>query len=149
MQDGAIEPTTTDAGIPVASDEHSLTLGPNGPILLQGHYVIEQMANFNRQRIPERQPHAKGYGAFGYFEVANDVSPFTRAAVFQPGIRTDTLIRFSTTRMRFGKRSRLVEMLTRWPASPGALRKLSMGEYPRRLHSALSICSIPVCALSH
>lgn len=60
------------------------------------HYLIEQMANFNRERIPERQPHAKGHGAFGYFEVTNDVSAFTRAAVFQPGIRTDTLIRFST-----------------------------------------------------
>jgi hypothetical protein len=47
-------PTTTDAGIPVASDEHSLTVGPDGPILLQDHYLIEQMANFNRERTPER-----------------------------------------------------------------------------------------------
>ena len=54
--------TTTDAGIPVASDEYSLTVGPDGPILLQDHYLIEQMANFNRERIPERQPHAKGVG---------------------------------------------------------------------------------------
>ncbi|MGH8999040.1 MAG: catalase [Acidimicrobiia bacterium] len=89
-------PTTTDAGIPVASDEHSLTIGPNGPILLQDHYLIEQMAAFNRERIPERQPHAKGGGAFGRFEVTADVSAYTRAAVFQPGTRTDTLIRFST-----------------------------------------------------
>ena len=83
-------PTTTDAGIPVASDELSLTIGPDGPILLQDHYLIERMANFNRERIPERQPHAKGYGAFGYFQVTNDVSRFTRAAVFQPGTRTGT-----------------------------------------------------------
>jgi catalase len=89
-------PTTTDAGIPVASDELSLTVGPDGPILLQDHYLIERMANFNRERIPERQPHAKGYGAFGYFQVTNDVSEFTRAALFQPGTRTDTAIRFST-----------------------------------------------------
>jgi catalase len=88
--------TTTDAGIPVPSDEHSLTIGPDGPILLQDHYLIEQMANFNRERIPERQPHAKGSGAFGHFEVTNDVSSYTRAAVFQPGTKTDTLIRFST-----------------------------------------------------
>lgn len=47
-------PTTTDAGIPVESDEHSLTVGPDGPILLQDHYLLEQMANFNRERIPER-----------------------------------------------------------------------------------------------
>ena len=69
----------------VASDEHSLTVGPDGPILLQDHYLIEQMANFNRERIPERQPHAKGGGAFGTFEVTHDVSAYTRAAVFQPG----------------------------------------------------------------
>lgn len=88
--------TTTDAGIPVASDEYSLTIGPNGPILLQDHYLIEQMANFNRERIPERQPHAKGGGAFGHFEVLEDVSKYTKAAVFQPRTKTDVLIRFST-----------------------------------------------------
>src|ERR1700760_1026132 len=91
-----LNPTTTDAGIPVASDDHSLTIGTDGPILLQDHYLIEQMANFNRERIPERQPHAKGSGAFGHFEVTGDVSAYTRAAVFQPGTKTDTLIRFST-----------------------------------------------------
>ncbi|HJY61975.1 MAG TPA: catalase, partial [Streptosporangiaceae bacterium] len=89
-------PTTTDAGIPVASQEHSLTVGPDGPILLNDFYLIEQMANFNRERIPERQPHAKGSGAFGYFQVTGDVSAYTRAAVFQPRTRTDTVIRFST-----------------------------------------------------
>ncbi|NHJ12973.1 MAG: catalase [Candidatus Thorarchaeota archaeon] len=90
------KPTTTDAGIPVSSDEFSLTVGPDGPILLQDTYLIEQMANFNRERIPERQPHAKGSGAFGYFEVTKDVSAYTKAAVFQPGTKTDTLARFST-----------------------------------------------------
>jgi len=54
---------TTDAGIPVESDTYSLTVGRDGPILLQDSYLIEQMANFNRERIPERQPHAKGSGA--------------------------------------------------------------------------------------
>ncbi|TQL66380.1 catalase [Nocardioides albertanoniae] len=90
------KPTTTDAGIPVSSDEHSLTVGPDGPILLQDHYLIEQMAQFNRERIPERQPHAKGGGAFGTFEVTGDVSAYTKAAVFQPGAKTDLLARFST-----------------------------------------------------
>ncbi|HEY8301840.1 MAG TPA: catalase [Jatrophihabitans sp.] len=89
-------PTTNDGGAPIASDEHSLTVGPNGPILLNDHYLIEQMATFNRERIPERQPHAKGGGAFGTFEVTQDVSAYTRAAVFQPGAKTDVLIRFST-----------------------------------------------------
>jgi catalase len=96
MTNADTHPTTTDAGIPVPSDDHSLTVGADGPILLQDHYLIEQMANFNRERIPERQPHAKGSGAFGFFEVTNDVSAFTRAAVFAPGAKTDTLIRFST-----------------------------------------------------
>ena len=90
------EPTTTDAGIPVPSDEYSLTVGPNGPILLQDHYLIEQMANFNRERIPERQPHAKGGGAFGQFAVTRDVSQYTKAAVFQTGVKADMLARFST-----------------------------------------------------
>ncbi len=88
--------TTNDAGIPVESDEHSLTLGADGPIVLNDHYLIEQMAQFNRERVPERQPHAKGSGAFGYFEVTGDVSRYTKAAVFQPGVRTDMVARFST-----------------------------------------------------
>ncbi|PAU76516.1 catalase [Halomonas salipaludis] len=90
------KPTTNDAGIPVSSDEHSLSVGPDGPLVLHDHYLIEQMANFNRERIPERQPHAKGGGAFGRFEVTQDLSQYTKAAVFQPGTTTETLIRFST-----------------------------------------------------
>jgi catalase len=96
MTDSRPEPTTTDAGIPVESDEHSLTVGADGPILLQDHYAIEQMAQWNRERVPERQPHAKGSGAFGHFEVTGDVSRYTKAAVFQPGMRTEMVARFST-----------------------------------------------------
>ncbi|PVA06093.1 catalase [Thalassorhabdomicrobium marinisediminis] len=96
MTDDAKKPTTTDAGRPVASDEHSLTVGPDGPIVLNDHYLIEQMAQFNRERIPERQPHAKGAGAFGHFQVTQDVSQYTSAALFQPGVKTDVLSRFST-----------------------------------------------------
>jgi catalase len=88
--------TTNNAGIPVESDEHSLTVGANGPILLQDHYLIEKMAQFNRERVPERVVHAKGAGAYGFFEVTNDVSQFTKADLFQPGKRTEMLARFST-----------------------------------------------------
>jgi len=88
--------TTNNAGIPVESDEHSLTVGPDGPILLQDHYLIEKMAQFNRERVPERQPHAKGGGAFGRFEVTGDVSAYTKADLFQPGKTTEMLARFST-----------------------------------------------------
>ncbi len=70
--------TTTDAGIPAASDEHSLTVGLSGPILLQDHYLI-QMQAFNRQRVPEPVVHTKGGGAFGYFQVTADVTQWTKA----------------------------------------------------------------------
>ncbi|MGI9092637.1 MAG: catalase [Mycobacteriales bacterium] len=89
-------PTTTDAGIPAPSDSHSLTVGPDGPILLQDHYLIQKMAQFNRERVPERVVHAKGGGAFGFFETTEDVSAFTKADLFQPGKRVDMLARFST-----------------------------------------------------
>jgi catalase len=88
--------TTTDAGIRVQSDEHSLTIGPDGPIVLNDHYLLEQMANFNRERIPERQPHAKGSGAFGRFETTQDVSRYTKAQIFQPGASCEVAMRFST-----------------------------------------------------
>src|SRR6204780_477218 len=96
MTNDSRKPTTNDAGIPVPSDEYSLTVGADGPILLQDHYLIEQMANFNRERVPERQPDAKGSGALGRFEVTKDVSQYHKAAVFQPGVKTDILARFST-----------------------------------------------------
>ena len=83
-------PPPPAAGIPVESDEHSLTVGPDGPILLQDHYLIEQMAQFNRERVPERQPHAKGGGAFGHFEVTERRQRATpRPPCSSPGTRTD------------------------------------------------------------
>lgn len=88
--------TTSDSGAPAGSDEHSLTVGAQGPVVLHDHYLIEQIAQFNRERIPERQPHAKGSGAFGTFETTEDVSAYTCAAVFRPGVKTDILARFST-----------------------------------------------------
>ncbi len=90
------KPTTNEVGIPVSSDEHSLSVGPDGPIVLHDHYLMEQMAKFNREMIPDRQPHAKGGGAFGHFEVTQDVSKYTKAAVFQPGAKTEVIARFST-----------------------------------------------------
>ena len=96
MNKNDAKPTTTDAGCPVSRDEHSVTVEPDGPIVLHDHYLIEQTANFNRERIPERQKHAKGSGAFGHLEVTRDVSAYPEAAVVQPGTKTDTLIWFST-----------------------------------------------------
>ena len=88
--------STTGTGASAPSDRNSLTVGPNGPILLHDHHFIEQMAHFNRERVPERNVHAKGSGAFGVFETTEDVSQYTKAALFQKGARTDMLARFST-----------------------------------------------------
>ncbi|HEX9518629.1 MAG TPA: catalase, partial [Streptosporangiaceae bacterium] len=88
--------TTTDAGSPVASDEYSLTAGPSGPNLLQDAYLLEKLAHFVRERVPDRVYHVKGGGAFGYFEVTADVSQWTKAAFFsQVGKRTPMILRFS------------------------------------------------------
>lgn len=88
--------STTGSGAPAPSDRNSLTLGHTGPILLHDHHLIEQMAHFNRERVPERNVHAKGSGAFGTFTTTEDVSRWTKAALFQPGVETDMLARFST-----------------------------------------------------
>ncbi|MFJ2300922.1 catalase [Oerskovia paurometabola] len=88
--------TTTQTGTPVPSDAHSLTAGADGATALHDRYLVEKLAQFNRERIPERIVHAKGGGAFGEFVVTEDVSAYTRAAVFQPGAHTETLQRFSS-----------------------------------------------------
>ena len=99
MNDGTDESlggSTLSTGAPAPSDRNSLTVGPDGPILLHDVHFLEQMAHFNREKVPERQPHAKGSGAFGVLEVSGDVSAYTKAALFQKGVRTDMLARFST-----------------------------------------------------
>ena len=88
--------STTDTGAPAPSDRNSLTIGPDGPILLHDVHFLNQMAHFNRERVPERNVHAKGSGAFGEFETTEDVSAYTKAALFQPGVKTEMLARFST-----------------------------------------------------
>ncbi|GGO13749.1 catalase [Microbispora rosea subsp. aerata] len=94
--------TTTDAGIPAPSDEFSLSVGPNGPLLLQDHYLIQKMAHFNRERVPERVVHAKGGGAYGVLRITEDVSQFTKAKLFQKGKETELLLRFSTVAGELG-----------------------------------------------
>jgi catalase len=94
---------TTEAGAPVADNQNSQTAGPDGPILLQDHHLIEKLARFDRERIPERVVHAKGSGAFGYFEVTADVSRWTKAKFLnQVGKRTNLFIRFSTVAGELG-----------------------------------------------
>ena len=88
--------TTTNSGAPVASDVHSQSVGADGVIPLHDHYLIEKLAQFNREKTPERIVHAKGGGAFGTFVTTEDVSAYTRASLFQPGAEVEMLARFST-----------------------------------------------------
>ena len=88
---------TTSQGAPVPDNQNSLTAGVRGPVLLQDHQLIEKLASFARERLPERVVHAKGAGALGYFEATADMSTYTKAHIFgQVGRRTPTLARFST-----------------------------------------------------
>jgi catalase len=88
---------TTASGIPVADNQNSLTAGERGPILMQDFYLMEKLAHFNRERIPERVVHAKGAAAFGTFTVTNDITRYTKAHLFsEVGKETQILLRFST-----------------------------------------------------
>ncbi len=90
---------TTSNGAPVDSLTASTTAGPNGPIVLQDFTLIDHIAHFDRERIPERVVHAKGSGAFGYFEVTNDkvASKICKANMFKGvGKKTPVSVRFST-----------------------------------------------------
>lgn len=87
---------TNDVGAPVSDNNHSLTAGQRGPMMLQDVWFMEKLAHFDREVIPERRMHAKGSGAFGKFTVTGDVSQFTKAKVFRKGTETETFVRFST-----------------------------------------------------
>ena len=84
-------------GAPVADNFNIQTAGPRGPALLQDIWLIEKLAHFDREVIPERRMHAKGAGAFGHFTVTQDLSALSKAALFSDvGKRTEVLVRFST-----------------------------------------------------
>src|SRR5690349_2041479 len=72
-------PLTTEAGAPVADNQNSETAGVGGPVLVQDQLLLEKLAHFNRERIPERVVHARGAAAYGTFTVTADVTPYTRA----------------------------------------------------------------------
>src|SRR4030043_1557364 len=88
---------TNNFGSPVADDQNTLTASSPGPALMQDVHLLEKLAHFDRERILERVVHAKGAGAYGYFEVTSDVTQWTKAK-FLPkvGKRTDVFLRFST-----------------------------------------------------
>ncbi len=88
---------TTASGAPVAHNNNSMSAGRRGPLLLQDVWLLEKLAHFDREVIPERRMHAKGSGAYGTFTVTQDITRFTRAKLFsEVGKKTDLFIRFST-----------------------------------------------------
>jgi catalase len=88
---------TTGFGTPVDNDLNTMTAGPKGPALMQDVHLLDKLAHFDRERIPERVVHAKGAGAHGYFEVTHDVTKYTRAAFLSKvGKKTEVFARFST-----------------------------------------------------
>ena len=94
---------TTTGGAPIADNQNSLTAGPRGPLLLQDYQLLEKLAHQNRERIPERVVHAKGWGAFGTFTVTADVARYTRANIFaNVGKQTPLVARFSTVAGELG-----------------------------------------------
>ncbi len=90
-------PLTTASGAPVPDNQNSLTAGPRGPVLMQDYWLIEKMAHFNRERIPERVVHAKGSAAYGQLTITHDISRYSSAKIFSKiGHTAETLLRFST-----------------------------------------------------
>ncbi|KAF2312490.1 hypothetical protein GH714_034861 [Hevea brasiliensis] len=88
---------TTNSGAPVWNNNNSLTVGSRGPILLEDYHLVEKLANFDRERIPERVVHARGASAKGFFEVTHDISHLTCADFLRaPGVQTPVIVRFST-----------------------------------------------------
>ena len=88
---------TNEVGARVPDNTNSLTAGKRGPILLEDNWLIEKLAHFDREVIPERRMHAKGSGAFGTFTVTNDITRYSCASLFSDvGKKTDVFVRFST-----------------------------------------------------
>ena len=91
------KPRTDHHGTPAPNNDHSITVGTRGPMLMQDRYLFEKMQNFNRERVPERVVHAKGAAAHGYFEVTQDVTQWCKADFLsEVGKTCKTFLRFST-----------------------------------------------------
>jgi catalase len=95
--DPAGGPLTTDQGVTVDHTDDSLAAGERGPTLMEDFHFREKLTHFDHERIPERVVHARGAGAYGYFEPYESCAEFTRAAFLQdPAVKTPVFVRFST-----------------------------------------------------
>ncbi|ELS57759.1 catalase [Streptomyces viridochromogenes] len=96
-EDPTAGPLTTDQGVEVDHTDDSLSVGERGPTLMEDFHFREKLTRFDHERIPERVVHARGAGAYGYFEPYESCAEFTRAAFLQdPAVRTPVFVRFST-----------------------------------------------------
>nr|CAH7735337.1 unnamed protein product [Callosobruchus chinensis] len=94
---------TTNAGIAPPYIDSSITVGKFGPIVLADHFLTETLQHFNRERAPERVVHAKGAGAFGYFQVTHDITKYSVAKIFESiGKKTPLVVRFSQVASNLG-----------------------------------------------
>ncbi|MDW0115017.1 catalase [Sporosarcina saromensis] len=88
---------TTNQGLKISEDEHSLKAGSRGPTLMEDFHFREKMTHFDHERIPERVVHARGFAAHGEFELYESMKAYTKAAFLQkPGSKTPVFTRFST-----------------------------------------------------
>ena len=88
---------TAENGRPIADNQNTQTAGVRGPVTMQDPWLVEKLAHFDREVIPERRMHAKGSGAYGTFTVTHDITAYTRASIFSEiGKKTDCFVRFST-----------------------------------------------------
>jgi catalase len=88
---------TTNQGLRISEDEHSLKAGTRGPTLMEDFHFREKMTHFDHERIPERIVHARGSGAHGYFQVYEPMAEFTKAKFLQdPSVKTPVFVRYST-----------------------------------------------------
>ena len=95
--DGGEQRLTTNQGVAIADNQHSLRAGLRGPTLLEDFILREKITHFDHERIPERIVHARGSAAHGFFEAYGSLTKYTRAAPFaEPGKRTPVFVRFST-----------------------------------------------------
>lgn len=94
---------TTSGGAPVSNNQTSITAGERGPVLMQDYKLLEKLAHQNRERIPERVVHAKGWGAKGILRITKDISKYTKAKLFsEVGKETPMIARFSTVAGELG-----------------------------------------------
>ncbi|MEK4172502.1 catalase [Lysinibacillus sp. FSL L8-0312] len=91
------QPLTTNQGLKISEDEHSLKAGERGPTLLEDFHFREKMTHFDHERIPERVVHARGSAAHGIFETYKCASDITKAQFLNgQGTKTPVFVRFST-----------------------------------------------------